>query len=168
MDPPHWNQVNFDHPHKNKSISMLTVTPSDLRPASKTMSISTTYTKSSQSITTLKTTQFRPTHSQFRHTTTKSIPIPTPKSSQFQPRTQQPNQCHPHTEIKSSSIPHIETKSIATTHTKTKSISMLALQTSDFRPAHSKQVNSDPYTEIMPISMPHTQIKSISTTHTKT
>ena len=132
---------------------MLTVTPSDLRPASKTMSISTTYTKSSQSITTLKTTQFRPTHSQFRHTTTKSIPIPTPKSSQFQPRTQQPNQCHPHTEIKSSSIPHIETKSIATTHTKTKSISILTLKPSDIWPAYKNQVNFDQPTKTMSVSM---------------
>ena len=33
--PRHWNQANIDHPDKTKSISMITLIPSDLLPVSK-------------------------------------------------------------------------------------------------------------------------------------
>ena len=51
FDPLHSNQVNIGHPDKNHTISMLTLKPSDLRPASKNESISTiTHTKNQISI----------------------------------------------------------------------------------------------------------------------
>ena len=67
IDRPRWNQVNFNHQHKNqvkfdahtktKRFAAGIKKPSQFRPPTP---------KPSQSITTLKTSQFRPAHSQFR------------------------------------------------------------------------------------------------------
>ena len=76
------------------------------------------------------------------HTRTKSIPIPTLKSSQFRPR-EQPDQFRPRTEIKSSPIPHTEIMSISTTHTIHQVIVDAYTKTKWFLARIQKQVNFD-------------------------
>ena len=166
--PASKNQINFDHPHKNQV---------NFDAHTKTKRFAARIQKSNQfrpppqkrSITALKTSRFRPAHSQFRP--------PAQKQVNFDPITKN----------KSNSIPHTKIKAIATSplksspfdrHSKIKFIPMPrhnnqvifdpATKTKHFSNLIQKPSHSDPDTETKSSLIPHTEIKSISTTRTKT
>ena len=74
---------------KTKSISMLALKPSDIRPVYKNKSISSIYTKQSQLISTLKTNNFRPADK------TKSPSIPTLDAKSISINTLKPRNFQP-------------------------------------------------------------------------
>ena len=176
IDPRYWNQFNFDHSHRNKSIStthketksisMLTLKTSDLRPASNTKSTSTTNTKTKSidhhtwnKVISARTVNFDSLHKKqvnFDPTQKRSqIRSPAQKRSQIRSPTQNLVNLDATTEIKSirSPIqnrpkfrcPDTKTKlisiqtlksSISDRYTKTKSISIQALKSCQVQPRY--------------------------------
>ena len=146
---------------------MPTLQPSDLRTASKNKVKFNHTQKLSQSITTLKTSPFRPAHksistprtktSKFRsqhynevkfdpHTTIKLISTPPRKSSQFDP----------HYKMRSISIPPLKNQVNFDPHTTTKHFSTTQ-KPSQFRSQRQSQVNFDSHHKIKPVLMPRYQ-----------
>ena len=170
--PSHLNQVDIDQNQtKTKSISMLTLKPSDSRPASKNESISTTTThpknKSIDHHTWNKLVLARTRSISTPRTKNKSFSILSLKPSHFRSLTRKSSQLGRHNwirvEMRSPLIdPHSKIKSFSMSLHKNKLILIHTLAIIFFRPPRKNQVNFDPYTKFKSISIP-TVIHSILT-----
>ena len=167
---------------------MLTLKPSDFRPAHKNQFNFEHTQKTSQSIPRLNTSHFRPAHkkqsisihtsksSNFGpHTKNKSILTPAQKTCQFRsphlnqvyfnPARENQGNFDPITKIKPISIPALISTRFRCRDTKTELISIQMLKASHFRPPHKNQFNSDPYSELKSIWTTHATTISISSVH---
>ena len=152
FDSPHWNQVNFDHPHISKvKFDAHTKTKWFSACIQKTRQFRPPTPKPSQSISTLKTSHFRPTQkkqvNRDYRTKTKSILINTKKPNDYRPEHIKNNIDPPHIKVNFD------------THTKTKSVSIHHEKKLIFRPYHWNQVIFDPHSSIKSILMPRHKIR---------